>query len=153
MEWKDIRSNRTSEMVVLFFGTECSKLKFMFQLFKPIFDTSYRLGLSFGKWTDSMQTVIEISEWNLPVRYRILPIICLNRDLTGLSYEWKAPTVSFSCIYTHKFMTRQGNNPLRGLKNITWNTRSPSWANHECANMFISALKIRYTCHLNNRWK
>ena len=36
-------SNRTSEKVVLFFRTECSKQKFVFHFFKAIFGTSFRL--------------------------------------------------------------------------------------------------------------
>ena len=36
-------SNRTSEKVVLFFRTECSKRKFVFHFFKAIFGTSFRL--------------------------------------------------------------------------------------------------------------
>ena len=36
-------SNRTSEKVVLFFRTECSKQKFVFHFFKAIFGISFRL--------------------------------------------------------------------------------------------------------------
>ena len=36
-------SNGTSEMLVLFFGRECFKRKFMFHFFKVIFDNSLRL--------------------------------------------------------------------------------------------------------------
>lgn len=38
--WKISGSNATSETVVLFFRTEWSKQKFVFHLFKAIFDTS-----------------------------------------------------------------------------------------------------------------
>ena len=34
-QWKVSRSNGTSEKVVLFFRTECSKRKFVYHLFKP----------------------------------------------------------------------------------------------------------------------
>ena len=40
--WKISESNRTSEKVVLFFRTECSKRGFVLHLLKLIFDTSYR---------------------------------------------------------------------------------------------------------------
>ena len=40
-------SNVTSEKAALFFRTEYSKRKFVFQFFKAIFDTSFRPSLSF----------------------------------------------------------------------------------------------------------
>ena len=43
--------NRTSEKVVLFSRTGCSKRKFVFHFFKAIFDTFFRPSRSFfGKW-------------------------------------------------------------------------------------------------------
>ena len=41
-----LRSNRTSEKVVLSFWTKCSKWKFVFHFFKAIFNTSFGLSRS-----------------------------------------------------------------------------------------------------------
>ena len=40
-------TTETSEMVVLFYWTEYSKLKFVVHLLKPIFDTSFGLSRPF----------------------------------------------------------------------------------------------------------
>jgi len=67
-QWKISGSNGTSEKVVLFSRTECSKRKFVFYFFKPSFDTSFRLSrLFFGKRDWFVQKVNAISERNLPV--------------------------------------------------------------------------------------
>ena len=47
-QWKISGSNGTSEKVVLFFRTECSKRKFVYHLFNLIFDTSFRLSRPFS---------------------------------------------------------------------------------------------------------
>ena len=61
-------SNGTSEKVVLFFWTEYSKRKFVFDFFKAIFDTSFRPSRSFfGKWNWFVQMVNAIPGRNFPV--------------------------------------------------------------------------------------
>jgi len=67
-QWKISERNGTSEKVVLFSRSECSKRKFVFDFFKPIFDTSFRLSQSlFGKWDWFLQMVDASPERNLPV--------------------------------------------------------------------------------------
>ena len=57
-QWRISESNGTSEKVVLFFRTECSKRKFVFHFFKVIFDTIFTPSRSFfGKWNWFVQIV------------------------------------------------------------------------------------------------
>ena len=62
-------SHGTSEKVVLFFRTECSKRKFVFHfLNKAIFDTCFRLSRPFfGKWNWFVQMVNAIPRRKLRV--------------------------------------------------------------------------------------
>ena len=76
-------SNGTSEKVVLFFRTEYSKRKFVFDFFKAIFDTSFRPSRSFfGKWNWFVQMVNAIPGRNLLVLN--FEYHCPNRGPTGL---------------------------------------------------------------------
>ena len=102
-QWKISGSNGTSEKVVLFFRSECSKRKFVFHFFKAIFDTSFRPSRSFsGKWNWFVQMANAIPEWNLPV----------------LNFAFHLPE-----LWTDRFAHENGKKPLSWLKRETGQTK------------------------------
>ena len=67
-QWKISGSDGTSEKVILFSRSECSKRKFLLRFFKAIFDSSFRVSCPFsGKWNWFVQIIIAIPGRNLPV--------------------------------------------------------------------------------------
>ena len=110
-QWRISGSNGTSEKVVLFSRSECSKRKFLLPFFKAIFDSSFRVSWPFsGKWNWFVQIMIAIPARNLPVpnfAYYYLPKV----DPTGLPmYMVKQPLPSsddsFDVLYSCKPVER-----------------------------------------------
>ena len=85
-QWKISGSNGTSEKVVLFFRSECSKRKFVFHFFKAIFDTSFRPSQSFsGKWNWFVQGYKWQTRFPNEIYQSWISLsICPNCEPTGL---------------------------------------------------------------------
>ena len=88
-------SNGTSEKVVLFFRTEYSKRKFVFDFFKAIFDTSFRPSRSFfGKWNWFVQCSTRFRgeiypSWILTVPFAqtVDRLVCPSKRYTNYIYS------------------------------------------------------------------